>query len=135
MDVRFGANAPVNGEDLNALFSAAWAGHKSREFGPVLARSLTYICAFAGDRLVGFVNLAWDGGAHAFLLDPTVHPEFRRQGIGSEMVNKAVSESRARGVEWVHVDYEPALAAFYRRCGFQPTSAGLIRLAGPRALR
>ncbi|HEY3155362.1 MAG TPA: GNAT family N-acetyltransferase [Candidatus Eisenbacteria bacterium] len=135
MDVRFAANAPVNGEDLNALFSAAWPDHRSRDFGPVLARSLTYVCAFAGDRLVGFVNLAWDGGAHAFLLDPTVHPEFRRQGIGSGIVNKAVSECRERGVEWVHVDYEPALAVFYRRCGFRSTSAGLIRLAGPRALR
>jgi ribosomal protein S18 acetylase RimI-like enzyme len=134
VNVRFAANPPVDGEHLNALFSAAWPGHKSRDFGPVLARSLAYVCAFAGDRLVGFVNLAWDGGAHAFLLDPTVHPEFRRQGIGSEMVNKAVSESRERGVEWVHVDYEPVLAGFYRRCGSQPTSAGLIRLAGPRTL-
>ena len=44
----------------------------------MLARSLTYVAAYdtvgGGEQLVGFVNVAWDGGIHAFLLDTTVHP-------------------------------------------------------------
>ena len=31
--------------------------------------SLGWVCARQQDRLVGFVNVAWDGGSHAFILD------------------------------------------------------------------
>ena len=61
-----------------ALFAAAWPDHQTRHFAPVLARSLAWICAYADERPVGFVNLAWDGGSHAFVLDTTVDPRWRR---------------------------------------------------------
>jgi GNAT superfamily N-acetyltransferase len=117
----------VGNDELNVLFSASWPQHSWRDFQPVLNRSLTYICAYEGERLVGFVNLAWDGGIHAFLLDTTVHSDVRRRGIGVQLVREAVAAGRARGVEWVHVDFEPHLRDFYHRCGFEPTEAGLIR--------
>lgn len=113
---------------LNALFALAWPGHEARAFGAVLTRSLGYLGAFAGDALVGFVNVAWDGGAHAFLLDPTVHPDYRRRGLGLRLVREAAALARAAGVEWLHVDYEPHLQAFYVAAGFRPTAAGLLRL-------
>lgn len=79
--------------------------------------------------MVGFVNLAWDGGAHAFLLDTTVHPDVRQQGIGRRLVQRAVEVARLRGgVEWLHVDFETHLRGFYERCGFRPTDAGLLNL-------
>lgn len=113
---------------LNALFAAAWPGRAARPFGPVLARSLTYLGAFAAGALVGFVHVAWDGAAHAFLLDPTVHPDFRRRGLGLKLVGEAAAAARASGAEWLHVDYEPHLEAFYAAAGFRPTVAGLLRL-------
>jgi GNAT superfamily N-acetyltransferase len=58
-----------------------------------------------------------------------VHPDFRRQGIATALVKKAEELTRERGAAWLHVDFEPHLAEFYRRCGFRPTEAGLIRLA------
>jgi hypothetical protein len=48
----------VTNEALNSLFDAAWSQHEWRDFQPVLSRSLTYICIYQGDRLIGFVNLA-----------------------------------------------------------------------------
>jgi predicted N-acetyltransferase YhbS len=77
---------------------------------------------------MGFLNVAWDGGCHAFLLDPTVHPDYRRHGIGLELVRRATEAAKARGVEWVHVDFVPELRTFYERAGFAPTSAGLFRV-------
>ncbi|HEX8187238.1 MAG TPA: GNAT family N-acetyltransferase [Pyrinomonadaceae bacterium] len=121
--------AATNGE-LNSLFAVAWREHTWRDFGPVLDRSLTYVCAYYEERLVGFVNLAWDGGYHAFILDTTVHPDFRRRGIGRELVRRAIAEAEGRGVEWVHVDYERHLLSFYEQCGFVSTPAGLVRLEG-----
>jgi predicted N-acetyltransferase YhbS len=127
-EITYRLSPPVTNETLNGLFGAAWENHQPSDFAPVLSRSLAYVCAYEGERLVGFVNLAWDGGVHAFLLDTTVHPNVQRRGIGIELVRAAVDAARARGVEWVHVDYEPHLDAFYARCGFEPTRAGLIHL-------
>jgi GNAT superfamily N-acetyltransferase len=119
----------VGNAAMNALFAASWPDHREVDFAPVLSRSLLYVCAYAGDRLIGFVNVAWDGGIHAFLLDTTVHPDFQRQGIGMRLVRDAADEARTRGIEWLHVDYEPHLDGFYRGCGFEPTLAGLMQLS------
>ncbi len=129
VSIQYRVSPAVNNEDLNAVFAAAWLNHTWRDFGPVLSRSLAYVCAYAGETLVGFVNLAWDGRTHAFLLDPTVHPDWQRRGIGRELVQCATAVAREQGVDWLHVDYEPHLDGFYRSCGFQPTPAGLIRLS------
>jgi GNAT superfamily N-acetyltransferase len=127
-DITYVISPPVTNDDLNLLFDASWQGFIPRDFEPILSRSLAYLCAFQGERLIGFVNLAWDGGIHAFLLDTTVHPDVRRQGIGSVLVREAVRVARERGMEWLHADYEPPLSVFYRDCGFIPTEAGLIAL-------
>ncbi|WP_425146888.1 GNAT family N-acetyltransferase [Deinococcus sp.] len=82
----------------------------------VLARSLCWVTAHAGTRLIGFVNVAWDGGLHAFLLDTAVHPDFSRRGIGSQLVRRAAREAGARGAGWLHVDFEAHLEGFYRGC-------------------
>ena len=126
--IQYRVSPAVSNEDLNALFAAAWPDHTGRDFGPVLSRSLAYVCAYAGETHVGFVNLAWDGLTHAFLLDTTVHPDWQWRGIGCELVQRATAVARELGLEWLHVDYEPHLDGFYRSCGFQPTPAGLIRL-------
>ena len=99
-----------------------------RRFGPVLRRSLVYLCAYHEETLIGFVNVAWDGGRHAFLLDPTVHPDWRLKGIGRELIRRAAGEASERGVEWLHVDFEPRLRPFYEGCGFRHTQAGVMRL-------
>ena len=126
--IDYTTNPEATNEDLNALFADAWPNYTPRDFLPVLSQNLWHICALADGVLVGFVNVAWDGGLHAFLLDPTVHSEFQRQGIGTRLVHHAVELVRSKGVEWLHVDYEPHLSEFYAKCGFRTTEAGLINL-------
>ncbi|MEU2089310.1 GNAT family N-acetyltransferase [Nocardia beijingensis] len=94
--------------------------------------SLGWVTARTVERaLAGFVNVAWDGGDHAFLLDPKVRPEWQHRGIGTELVARAASGARAAGCTWLHVDFEDRLAPFYfDACGFRATAAGLLRLRG-----
>ena len=114
---------------LGRLREAAWGGQDDGStWTPILGHSLTWITAFDGEALVGFVNVAWDGGAHAFLLDTTVHPDWGRRGIGSSLVREAAQAAKAEGLHWLHVDYEPHLHKFYGLCGFTPTAAGLLKL-------
>jgi len=93
-------------------------------------RSLGWVTARTGDGgLVGFVNVASDGGDHAFLVDTKTHGSHQHRGIGTRVVRVAARHAKASGCEWLHVDFEPALEAFYfDACGFRPTPAGLIHL-------
>jgi GNAT superfamily N-acetyltransferase len=91
--------------------------------------SLGWVCARDGGDLAGFVNVAWDGGAHAFILDTMVAAGMRRRGIGAGLVALAIQEARRAGCEWLHVDFEEHLRPFYLGgCGFTPSAAGLIAL-------
>jgi GNAT superfamily N-acetyltransferase len=114
---------------MRRLWLAAWGGAGPESFQPILKRSLAHVGAYDGATLVGFVNVAWDGGVHAFILDTCVDPEHRRRCIALRLVESAADLARQRGAHWLHVDFEPHLEEFYRRCGFGPTAAGLMRLA------
>jgi len=120
--------------ELNELHAEGF-GHDLLEYdwhGQVEQHSLGWVCARepAGGALVGFVNVAWDGGSHAFVLDTLVPAAQRRRGIGRRLVAVAAEAARAAGCEWLHVDFEDHLRPFYLdACGFAPTPAGLIDLS------
>ncbi len=121
--------SPALGNDeLNELFGSVWPSHTWRDFQPVLARSFTYLAAYHGLHLVGFLNVAWDGGVHGFILDTTVHKESQRKGLGVRLLREPEQIARAHGLEWLHVDFEPELESFYRAAGYAGTRAGLLRL-------
>jgi GNAT superfamily N-acetyltransferase len=124
---------PVGNDELNALHAEGF-GHRPRadDWESQLARhSLGWVCARDDDgTLAGFVNVAWDGDVHAFILDTLVATAARRHGIGTRLVATAAQQARAAGCEWLHVDFDDDyLARFYfGGCGFRPTKAGLIQL-------
>ena len=81
--------------------------------------------------LLGFANVAWDGGDHAFLLDPKVRSDHQRQGVGTKLVQMAARHAADSGCEWMEVDFDDTegLGAFYfDACGFRPTKAGVLHL-------
>lgn len=125
---RYQIRAELDPSALQELFDASWPAGPPRYRPGQLERSLAWVSAHDSERLIGFVNVAWDGGVHAFVLDTTVHPDYRRRRIGAELVGRALTVARAAGCTWLHVDFEPELARFYESCGFEPTAAGLLRL-------
>ena len=91
--------------------------------------SLGWVTARSDNLLVGFVNVAWDGGVHAFILDTMVAMAQRHRGIATDLIDRARVEAGEAGCEWLHVDFEDHLAVFYwEACGFGATKAGLIDL-------
>jgi len=126
--VRYEIEPSVSDAALNELFATAWEPYVEHSFMPALEKSLTYVCAFAESQLVGFVNVAWDGDIHAFILDTAVRRSFQRRGVGTRLVRTAAEIATERGMEWLHVDYESHLDGFYRGCGFRSTPAGVVNL-------
>jgi GNAT superfamily N-acetyltransferase len=92
--------------------------------------SLGWVTARVPDgALVGFVNVVGDGGDHAFLIDTKTRGAHQGMGIGARVVGFAAQQAKAAGCEWLHVDFDDHLRAFYfDACGFEPTNAGLIDL-------
>jgi GNAT superfamily N-acetyltransferase len=116
--------------ELNALHAECF-DHRLLDddwWDQVNRHSLGWVCMRLSGVLVGFVNVAWDGGAHAFLLDTLVTSALRRKGHATRIVEEAVRHVRAIGCEWLHVDFESHLRNFYFNCGFRTTDAGLIHL-------
>jgi GNAT superfamily N-acetyltransferase len=131
MTFRYGWRDAFTNAELASLHADGFGSAPvERDWWALVNRhSLGWVCARRAEGLVGFVNVAWDGGAHAFLLDTVVATGCRRHGIGAELVAVAVRQARAAGCHWLHVDFEDRLAEFYLgRCGFRPTAAGVIAL-------
>lgn len=134
MTVTYSWRGAFTNDEVNALhaeaFQTAPSVARETDWREQCARhSLGWIVARQGDRLVGFVNVLWDGSAHAWLQDVMVAAEVRRQGIGSTLVRVARSAAAAAGCQFLHVDFDDGLAELYLgACGFAPTAAGLLRL-------
>lgn len=116
MTVRLAVRAEVDDQALSALHALAF-GVPYRAIswrGRLLAHSLTWITAHdESDRLVGFVNVAWDGGTHAFVLDTAVDPRQQHAGVGTALVRQAAREAAIAGCHWLDVDFEDHLSEFY----------------------
>ncbi|WP_425387894.1 GNAT family N-acetyltransferase [Deinococcus pimensis] len=69
--------------------TSAWGGPGRARWGQILARSLCWVCAYHDDRLVGFGNVAWDGGMHASIFDTSVHAAYQRRGVGTALLRRA----------------------------------------------
>lgn len=122
---------PVDDVALSLLHAAAFdETPRVRPWAAQLQRhSLTWVGAFAGEWMVGFVNVAWDGAGHAFLLDAVVDARHRGRGTGRALVARAVRSATDAGCTWLHADFAAELAPFFvHRCGLAPTAAGLVRL-------
>ncbi len=129
-DVRFAWREEASDEELVALTESYGGRSEAGWWDRIRPHSLGWVTARTDDgALIGFVNVAWDGGDHAFLIDTKVRPDRQRRGVGTELVRIAIRNAKEAGCEWLEVDFGEELVPFYYgACGFRPTPAGLIRL-------
>ena len=118
-------------DELNALHAEGFS-HEPLEHdwrSQVERHSLGWVCARDHGRMIGFVNVPWDGDTHAFVIDTLVAMDRRHEGVGKRLVEVCIEEARKAGCEWLHVDFDDHLKSFYfDACGFTPTNAGTIAL-------
>lgn len=119
-------------DEVNRLHAEAF-GHRqlTDPWNRLVQRhSLGWVTARHDGRLVGFVNVIWDGLVHAWIQDTIVDPARQRIGVGRGLITVATEHTRRAGCEWLHVDFDDDAASFYLDgCGFEPTGAGLIDLS------
>jgi ribosomal protein S18 acetylase RimI-like enzyme len=131
-DMEFAWRGAATDAELVTLTQSHGGAAQAGWWDRIRPHSLGWVTARSSDgTLIGFVNVAWDGGDHAFLIDTKVHPDHQRRGIGTKLVGIAVNHAKEAGCEWIEVDFDEPLAPFYYdACGFVPTQAGLVHLPG-----
>ena len=134
MDITYTWRGAFSNDEINRLHAEAFetrvftaAEWNWEELTDV--HSLGWVVARRGQDLVGFVNVVWDGLVHAWLQDTMVAADARGLDIGTALVAHARSGAKQAGCEWLHVDFDDHLRAFYfDACGFRPTNGGVIPL-------
>ena len=112
---------------LARLFETAGWIARTEDFArlsQLVRGSAIVLGAWDGDRLVGFVRAISDGAAHAYVADVSVLPEYRRQGIGKELLRRLLY-SNDHLTFTLHAD--PKVQPFYAKCGFEPAPNMLKR--------
>ena len=83
------------------------------------------LVAVRDDALAGYV-IAWFIEGQAHVANLAVAPEWRRQGLGFQLMRAAIVEALRRGARWIGLEVRasnrPAVS-LYRKMGFRP--AGL----------
>lgn len=129
LEFEYRTNASIDGRELLSLFQAA--GWQSAQYPERLTQAIhgsdTVVSAWQGGRLVGLASALDDGTLTAYLHYLLVRPEFRGQGIGTELLRQM--KSRYAGYLYlILIAEEAGLVGYYHRLGFQ-TVDGAVPMA------
>ena len=116
--VTFSEKKSLQPEQLLTLFQQApWAkGRTLSDAREMLRHTDVAMCAWDGDRLVGFGRVLTDFVYRATIWDVIVDEAFQKQGIGAEIVQRILHHPRLKKVElfWLCT----RRPGFYEKLGF-----------------
>ena len=98
----YGWRTPLSDDEMVELVDSHGGRSSAGWWDRIRPHSLGWVTARTTDgTVVGFVNTAWDGGDHAFLLDTKTRGDWQRRGIATELVRRAAHHAKAAGCELV----------------------------------
>lgn len=111
--------------DLNGFFHD-WPNPPSAETHLRLLRGSTeVILARDGSRVIGFITAITDGVLSAYIPFLEVLPEYRRQGIGRELVKRMLE--KLQGYYMIDLTCDPELRPFYTELGMRALTSMSLR--------
>lgn len=75
------------------------------------------------DKLIGFVQILSDGSTHAYIFRMLVHSEYRKQGIGTRMMNEVMKMLKENKI-YPTLVASPNNDSFYKKFGFDTYAQG-----------
>ncbi|NJM00067.1 MAG: ribosomal protein S18-alanine N-acetyltransferase [Synechococcaceae cyanobacterium RM1_1_27] len=110
-------------DQLMQLDLLCYGGHwGSQSYEEELDRTNTDVLGYLwGSDLVAF-GILWRVLEEAHLISLAVHPDHRRQRLGSKLVAALLAQAWRQGSEWATLEVRSsneAAQALYQRCGFQ----------------
>ena len=110
---------------LQRLFQVAafWAGERRLEDWEVaIANSHPIISAWDDQELIGFARATSDGIYRAMVWDVVIHPDYRGQGLGRQLVQTLLAHPHMNRVERIYLTTTHQ-QSFYEHIGFVSNSS------------
>ncbi|WP_165040366.1 GNAT family N-acetyltransferase [Dysgonomonas sp. ZJ709] len=115
--------------EINSFFalyeSTGWnnsEGKTKEELYNAIEKSWYIISAFADNNLIGFGRVISDGYLHAFIVDLIILPEYKQQGIGTEILNRLVDQIKSAGINDIQLFCAKEKKEFYLKNNFEERS-------------
>lgn len=126
MDYKAVINLPILPHEVPELRECVGWGRRDNDY-PVLFERCNFWAGVrdADNQLIAFGYVCGTGLEHGYMEDIIVHPEYRKQGIGTMLVKELLRESKRYGIGIVTVSYESKHIHFYKTCGFTPGHGGV----------
>ncbi|MCX8059181.1 MAG: GNAT family N-acetyltransferase [Spirochaetes bacterium] len=85
----------------------------------IIKGSYIFVGAFLNNRLVGIGRVLSDGVSDAYIQDVVVSKDYRKQGIGSKIVEFILIYLKSKKINWIALIGEPGTENFYKKLGFE----------------
>lgn len=126
MNLTFTYDPVLNSGSVDALREAVGWDVNPERTGKAAAGAYFRLGCLDGDLLVGYLEVISDAVDDAYIRNLMVHPAYRRRGIALKMLRMAVDRARSCGIQTCNVLFEPELAPFYLKAGFEIIAGGII---------
>ena len=123
VDIREGGAIPE--KQVRELFAALGWGQYDGLLPDLLLNSTFVISAWDGARLVGLARVVSDRVYSSMLHQVGVHPDYQRQGLGTELVRRCVE--RFSHTRFILTTDDPSNETFYARFGFHNAPNAMFR--------
>lgn len=119
--------AALSVESFIALARRIWPREYDAGLTAAALATTANIGAWDGERLVGSVRVLSDGYFFSTVPEVMVDPDFRRQGIGAELLRRALAVAPGGTI---FLGAQPGNERFFEQAGFRRGPAGYVgRLA------
>ena len=123
--IRYEFDATVSPADIADLRQAVGWNRMERDLSDPRLTTTLQLCAFDENHLIGYAQVISNQVTDAYIQDVMVHPDYQRQGIGTQLMEKLLSRLEEDGIYMVSVIYgEEVLRPFYERFGFYTMLCG-----------
>jgi predicted GNAT family acetyltransferase len=121
----------TSGVDWHALRDVLVADdfHNDRtpeQYRESFQNSAVVCIVYAGDRIIGTARALSDGVCNAYIVDVWTHSDYRKRGIGSEMMRRTLAQLSGQHVYLFTDDAE----VFYEQLGFMEQGIGMSLVVG-----
>ena len=121
--IQYEITTTVPVDEIVALYEAGewWeeTPHNRQIIPGMIQGSFCFIRVTHNNRTIAMGRVISDGYSDGYIQDLVVKPEYRRQGIGKEIVRRLTHFCIDKGLDWVGLIAEPNTQAFYEELGFR----------------
>ncbi len=127
--MRYEFDAPVSSSALADLRQSVGWNRMERDLASPKLHNAFHLCAFDGDRLIGYTAVVSNGVTDAYIQDVMVHPDYQGQGVGRHLMQRTLNRLCTEGIYMVSVIYgEESLQQYHEGFGFATTLCGQMEL-------